>query len=218
MVAVIRRHLPNTLTVLRVVLAAAFFATLNAYRFPDIQVWWANVAILLFILAAITDALDGHLARRWQVESLFGRLMDPFCDKILIIGAFIYLAGPRFVMVESTIDGTTEVTMATSVYPWMVVVILARELLVTGIRGVVESQGISFGSQWSGKAKMILQSITVPLVLVLVVNFNPAENAWAYRTCQGLVYLTVIVTVWSGLPYIVGLRSVAVRSPKATAS
>ena len=77
------RQLPNSLTVLRVVLAAGFFAALNMFRYPDENIGWANFALILFILAAITDALDGHLARKWRVESLFGRLMDPFCDKVL---------------------------------------------------------------------------------------------------------------------------------------
>lgn len=94
MSAAVRRQLPNILTMLRVVLAAAFFACLNAYRYPDTHVDWANIAIGLFIAAAITDALDGYLARKWHVESIFGRLMDPFCDKVLIIGAFMYITGP----------------------------------------------------------------------------------------------------------------------------
>src|SRR5688572_16447762 len=178
MSAAVRQQLPNTLTILRVVLAGAFFASLNAYRYPDIHVQWANVAVVLFVAAALTDAFDGYLARKWHVESIFGRLMDPFCDKVLIIGAFIYLTGPRFAYEPDT-SGEPVIYMATAVYPWMVVVILARELLVTGIRGIVESEGISFGSKWSGKAKMILQCIAIPIVLFLAVNFTPSENAWA---------------------------------------
>src|SRR5688500_13012888 len=92
----VRRHLPNALTVLSVFLAGAFFAALYAYRYPNVHVDWANIAIGLFISAALTDAFDGYLARRWHVESVFGRIMDPFCDKVLIIGAFVYLTGPRF--------------------------------------------------------------------------------------------------------------------------
>lgn len=213
----VRRNLPNAITVLRVVLAAGFFAALNAYRFPDVNVAWANLANLLFILAAVTDALDGYLARKWNVESVFGRLMDPFCDKVLIIGAFMFLTGPRFVMEGETRAGEAVFKMATGVYPWMVVVILARELLVTGIRGLVEGEGVSFGSLWSGKAKMILQSIAIPIVLLLVVNFNPAENRWALWSCAALVYLTLIVTVWSGLPYIAGLRKMLAARAAQTA-
>jgi CDP-diacylglycerol--glycerol-3-phosphate 3-phosphatidyltransferase len=206
----LRRYVPNALTVLRVFLAGAFFMALNAYRYPHIQVMWANIANALFVAAAVTDALDGYLARKWKVESLFGRLMDPFCDKVLIIGAFMYLTGPRFVMAEEKDGGEIIIRMASGVYPWMVVLILARELLVTGIRGIVESQGVSFASQWSGKAKMILQSISIPIVLALVANLpprlNPPENIWVLRVCEVVVYLTVAVTVWSGLPYIFGLR------------
>ena len=203
----VRRQLPNTLTILRLFLAGAFFLTLNAFRYPSQNIGWGNAAIVLFILAVVTDALDGYLARRWRVESIFGRIMDPFCDKVLIIGAFIYLAGPRFVVAEiHEADGDVSVTMATAVYPWMVVLILGRELLVTGIRGVIEGMGFSGASNWSGKAKMILQSITIPIVLAIAINIHASEQAWAHWTNVVLVYVTVIVTVWSGLPYIVGLR------------
>jgi phosphatidylglycerophosphate synthase len=202
-----RQNLPNAITVLRLLLAAAFFTALNAYRYPDHNVVWAQVSIVLFVAAALTDALDGYLARKWQVVSTFGRIMDPFCDKVLVMGAFVYLAGPRFVVPEWVESGDF-FTMATGVYPWMVVIILARELLVTGIRGVVEAEGVSFGSKLSGKLKMILQSIMIPIVLLLTVNFQTSETEWARWTCYVLVYLTVIVTVWSGLPYVTGLRAV----------
>jgi CDP-diacylglycerol--glycerol-3-phosphate 3-phosphatidyltransferase len=205
-----RRHIPNALTVLRLVLAAGFFAALSGYHYPakgevaEGQML-ANVAVLIFIAAAVTDALDGYFARRWQVISTFGRIMDPFCDKVLVLGAFVYLAGPRFVIPEAVAQGTY--TMATAIYPWMVVLILARELLVTGIRGVVESGGTSFGSMWSGKAKMILQSITVPALILLVVNFSPSTNQIVRIACHALVWITLVVTVWSGLPYVMGMRS-----------
>jgi phosphatidylglycerophosphate synthase len=214
MSAVYWQQLPNALTVLRAVLAAGFFAALNAYRYPDENVIWGNVAIGLFIAAAITDALDGYLARKWKVESIFGRIMDPFCDKVLILGAFIYLIGPRF-LVKSWVEDGSYFTMATAVYPWMVVVILARELLVTGIRGVVESMGLSGASNWSGKAKMILQSIVVPIVLFLVINFRTHQTPWAMWTCHILVYATLLVTVWSGLPYVTGLRKIMLQQKKS---
>ena len=91
-----RQQVPNILTLLRVVFAGCFFGALSFYRFPETGIFWGNVAIALFVIAAITDALDGHLARRWKVVSNFGRIMDPFCDKVLILGGFVYLAGPRF--------------------------------------------------------------------------------------------------------------------------
>jgi len=215
MTPAVRRQLPNAITVLRVILAGAFFASLNAYRYPDHEVGWANIAIGLFVAAAATDAIDGYLARKWKVESVFGRLMDPFCDKVLIIGAFMYLTGPRFTVPE-WVEHKSYFTMATGVYPWMVVLILARELLVTGIRGIVESMGVSGASNWSGKAKMILQCITVPIVLFLVVNFRPSEHEWARWSCTVLIYVTLIVTVWSGLPYITGLHKLMMSAKKPT--
>ncbi|MCZ6836906.1 MAG: CDP-alcohol phosphatidyltransferase family protein, partial [Planctomycetota bacterium] len=148
----LRRKLPNAITMARLVLAIGFFASLNAYRYPDTNIFWANLAIVLFCLAASTDALDGYLARKWDVTTVFGRIMDPFCDKFLILGSFIYLAGPRFVApewvpTEQGIDPDAFFTMTTGVYPWMVVVIFGRDLLVTSIRGVLESMGVSGEAQ-----------------------------------------------------------------------
>ena len=103
------------------------------------------MALGIYIIAALTDIADGYLARKFKVESTFGRIMDPFADKVLNIGAFIYLAGSRFVDPQA-VEAGTFFTMISGVYPWMVVVILARELLVTGIRGEMEGRGIKFGA------------------------------------------------------------------------
>ena len=198
-----RKNIPNALTMLRLLVAAAFFAVLQNYRYgQDNALWVLPVAAVLFILAAITDALDGYLARRWEVVSKFGRIMDPFCDKILVLGAVIYLGSPRFLDPGAVADGSVR-TMISGVYPWMVVLVLARELLVTGIRGEVEKAGVSFGANWYGKLKMILQSVVVPVVLVIVmIDPNRDGYAWLGWTRDALVYLTVIVTVLSGLPYV----------------
>ena len=210
-------QMPNRLTLLRLVLAAVFFLLLNSYRYgADSPAWLLPTAILIFILAAVTDTLDGYLARKWHVESKFGRIMDPFCDKVLIIGAFMYLAGPRFV-----IPGRIEVghiafiNMITGVYPWMVAVILARELLVTAIRGELEGEGIKFGANVWGKLKMILQSIVIPIVLAIVF-IDPQRDGWHWLAWVRdiLVYLTVLATVVSGIPYITRAMK-ATREDKA---
>jgi len=212
-------NLPNQLTLLRLVLAAAFFLVLNQYRYgavsPDGTLVDQSLilfsAIGLFILAAITDWADGYLARKWKVESQFGRIMDPFCDKVLVMGAFIYLAGPRFVDLHAVSEGQEifgfiKGNMVSGVYPWMVAVILARELFVTGIRGELEGGGQKFGANIFGKGKMVLQSITVPLVL-FIIWLEPADHPWLGYTRNGLVYLTVIVTILSGVPYLSGARA-----------
>ncbi len=198
------RQVPNQLTVLRLVLAGVFFVILNLYRYghPDApQQHWALLgAIVVFVLAALTDGLDGYLARRGKVESTFGRIMDPFGDKVLIIGAFIYLSGPRFVD-PWAVRNKEFFTMITGVYPWMVAVMLARELLVTGIRGELEGMGVDFGASIFGKLKMILQAVTIPLIL-LIVWFDPRQWVWMGYVRDALVYATVVVTVLSGVPYI----------------
>ncbi len=198
-----RRHLPNILTVLRLVLAVIFFVVLNQYRFSPISNFEFQISnlnciliasIVLFILAAITDLLDGHLARKWNVESAFGRIMDPVCDKVLVLGAFIYLAGPRMI----AHDGS----LVSGVYPWMVVVVLSRELLVTSVRAAMESSGHKFGAMRLGKWKMILQSVVVPVVLaIILLDPTDPDHRWLAITRDVLVYLTILVTLLSGLPY-----------------
>ena len=196
------RQLPNQLTILRLVLAGVFFLVINQYRYPGgtDAGWWLGIAIVVFILAVLTDLFDGYLARRWHVESRFGRIMDPFCDKVLIIGAFIYLAGPRFVIAHAVEQGQL-FTMVSGVYPWMVAVMLARELLVTGIRGEMESTGTQYGASIFGKLKMLLQSIGVPVILWIVWldPQTPGREAWGVVR-DVLVYTIVVVTVLSGLP------------------
>lgn len=201
----VKRSLPNAITLLRLVLAGGFFAALSIYRFPETHVLWGNLAIGMFILAVTTDAVDGYLARKWNAQSVFGRIMDPFCDKVLVLGAFIYLAGPRFV-VPQWVQGGDFFTMSTGVYPWMVAVILARELLVTSIRGEVEATGQSFAAKGAGKLKMILQAAVIPIVIFVVVTFKTGDTPWAMWTCHVLIYLTVLVTVWSGVPYVIGAK------------
>ncbi len=202
-----RKQLPNQLTMARLLLAVVFFAVLNQYRYQpgDHQTALLATAMVLFIIAAATDALDGYLARRWNAITLFGRVMDPVCDKILILGAFIYLAGPRFAVPGNALD------QATGVYPWMVVVILLRELLVTSVRAALESRGIDFSAKWSGKLKMILQTIAVPVVLGAV-WLGPADHTWVRWLRDGFVWATVLATIASGVPYAIN----AIRAVRGT--
>lgn len=214
-----KRNIPNLLTMLRFILSAVFFALLAFYRVDTGTHWLLIPAIVLFIAAAITDAMDGYYARKWQVESKFGRIMDPFCDKVLVIGALCFLAGPGFVLNTINFEFTgpaIDTSQISGVYPWMVVVIIARELLVTGIRGEMEGSGHKFGANLWGKLKMILQAIVVPVVLALVfigdaygsrldLSIQTAIR-WAIDI---LVYATVVVTVLSGIPYVTGAYRVA---------
>ncbi|MBT7352370.1 MAG: hypothetical protein HN811_07890 [Phycisphaerae bacterium] len=200
------RDIPNLLTLARGIMAIMFFVAISLYRYPDEGQVWLWVATTVFIVAAATDFLDGYLARRWNVVSAFGRVMDPFCDKLLVLGALVCLAGPRFLVPEWAEDGRL-LTMASGLAPWMVVVMFGRELFVTSIRGVAESSGLSFGAKWSGKAKMMFQSVAIPITMILIATAPPGEVAWSAWTIQILMWATVAVTVWSGLPYLATLPS-----------
>ncbi|MHB1158184.1 MAG: CDP-diacylglycerol--glycerol-3-phosphate 3-phosphatidyltransferase [Phycisphaerales bacterium] len=205
-----RKQIPNQLTIARLFLAAGFFFVLGQYRYEepppvgDPQTGLLFASLALFLIAAATDALDGYLARKWKAESLFGRVIDPVADKILIIGAFMFLAGPRFVIPEK-VDAHAVLNMVSGVYPWMVVVILLRELLVTSIRAALESQGIDFRAKRSGKWKMILQAVAIPAIIIIV-WLDPIAHPALGWTRDILVYLTVIVTITSGVPYVFGAR------------
>lgn len=216
-----RRVLPNALTIFRVVLAGAFFVLLSRWsgvgvsegRRPPSS--GAEVTLLvsavLFVVAALTDALDGWLSRRWNVTSVFGRVMDPFADKVLIIGAFIYLAGPAFRSPLHT-GGFLQVS---GVAPWMVVVILARELLVTSIRGVVEGRGGNFQANAAGKIKMIVQAAAVPTVLAAMSIFDTSPQSAGRALIDGVVWIAVAVSALSGVPYVVrGIRALRDAGPE----
>lgn len=222
----LERATPNLLTAARVVMAVGFFAILAPWKYhksplvsgdgPDP---WLLAAAALFVVAALTDALDGYLARRWNAVTTFGRVMDPFADKFLVIGAFVFLASPGFTYVGEAVlhppnrpSPPDQVAgSVTGVQAWMVALVLARELLVTSIRAEAEGRGISFGATSSGKWKMILQSICVPAVLVLINVPGPvALEGGAERTPGDLaswaililVWMTMAVTAWSAVPYI----------------
>jgi len=202
---------PNALTVLRIFIALAFFTLLSVWTYPvhvlieaqpisPKEPLWAYVtAAILFVLAALTDAFDGPLARRWKVVSKFGRIMDPFADKVLVVGSFVMLSGPRFG--AEMPDGS--ILHVSGVQPWMVVLILGRELLVTTIRAVMEQEGRDFSASWSGKLKMIVQASVIPIILLVLGTFEVAPGTTGRWVIDILVWLTVVVTTISGWPYVV---------------
>lgn len=212
----VRRQLPNALTLFRLVLAVAFVVILSRWRgtphlrpevhpLPD---WKLIAAGLMFVIAAITDAFDGHLSRKWRVTSQFGRIMDPFADKVLVVGAFVCLAGPAFTWPV----GTTRTFQVSAVTPWMSILVLSRELLVTSLRGLVESRGGNFAANWAGKAKMILQSVTVPTVIGLIALFETGPGSPARTIIQWSVWVTIAVTALSAVPYVMRAM-VQLRAP-----
>ncbi|MFG0304680.1 MAG: CDP-alcohol phosphatidyltransferase family protein [Phycisphaerales bacterium JB040] len=213
-----KKRLPNLLTLLRIVLAAVFVAIVSRVSVSatedadplrhlelllDDAVPLLIVAAAVFVVASLTDALDGILARKWKAVTRFGRVMDPVADKLLILGAFLMLAGPNFSATWVVADGQlSRPIQLTGVSAWMVWVILGRELLVTSIRGVYEAEGVDFSASLPGKVKMIVQSVAVPLILLVVAFGNPGPDSWGRTLVIWTAWVTVAVTVWSGLPYI----------------
>ncbi|UJS17714.1 MAG: CDP-diacylglycerol--glycerol-3-phosphate 3-phosphatidyltransferase [Candidatus Jettenia sp.] len=170
-------NLPNRLTLMRLLLAIVFFIFLS-YRYY-------NIALVSYLFAWLTDWLDGYLARKKGLLTDFGRIADPFVDKIIVCGGFILLIQHAHDIIP----------------PWMVVVIVAREFLVNSLRSYSESKGIEFGATIWGKAKMFTQSFTISLILLFFAYF---EHFMAVK--QGIVvmlWLTVIITLVSGIKYMV---------------
>jgi len=193
-------HWPNRITALRFVGALVLFLlfsvlhrSLDSWSQTDPQPgelgWGVQLCFWLFVLVAATDAVDGYLARRDNQITAFGRIADPFVDKVLVVGAMIYLTA-----------------MAWS-RPWfppgIVVIVLAREFLVTGLRGYVESQGLAFPADWFGKIKMILQCVAIGTVLALH-SYAWPEALRSFLSIAGHVFVwaTLITTVGSGATYV----------------
>lgn len=168
----------------------------------------------LFIIAAVTDALDGYLARKWNATSQFGRVMDPFADKILVVGAFIILAGPAFLWSTPLSPDSPHVTyLASGVPPWIAIIILARELLITSLRAVLESQGRDFSASSTGKLKMVAQSIAVPLILLLLGVADVSPGTPARVIILSVAYTTAFITLLSGVPYVIRAMSPTPPNP-----
>jgi phosphatidylglycerophosphate synthase len=201
-------NIPNQLTVARLVLSAVFFVLLGLYE-PGTTggEQLLNVAFVLYIIAGITDILDGYLARKWNQTSAFGRIVDPFCDKVLVVGAFVMLTGSNFAAGRIRL-GEFEVglphwmggDMASAVQAWMVVVILAREFIVSALRGYSESQGVKFPATYVGKIKMFVQSFAICTVLYQQANLP--RTTWAVIFKLISVWAAVLVTAASGVAYV----------------
>lgn len=192
-------NIPNQLTIARLVLSVVFFAILVANNYQllgRLESVWLNVSILVFALAAVTDFLDGYLARRWNMLSAFGRLADPIVDKVFICGSFVLLT-----------------RTSTLVAPWIPVVLLMREFLISGLRSYLESHGVPFGAGAGGKLKMVIQSITIPVILFYEAN---ARGSTGFRwTAIVLLGLTILLTLSSSVQYLFRAARILRASPES---
>ena len=174
MAAVFELNVPNVLTVLRILLVPVLVAALLSEG-PQGDL----LAAIVFAFASFTDALDGWIARRAKIESTFGKLMDPLADKLLVTSALVSLV---------SLDRLSA---------WVAMVIIARELAVTGLRQLAMEQGHVMAASLWGKLKTVAQ---IAMVMCLIaVDDSPL---WV----DGIVYVTVVITVVSGADYFFGLR------------
>ena len=193
-------NLPNKITVGRFALTLAFFAFFVWADLEHAVEWWKPLlGALMFSLAVVGDAFDGYYARKLGLQSDFGRIADPVVDKIIISGSLILLAGCDWARVF--------------VPPWMVVLIIAREFMVNGLRGFIEARGVAFPSRWDGKLKMILQCIAIPLVLIWrTLDLSvPGERMLLELVDLGaltVVWLTFLMTLSSGVRYVTAAAQV----------
>lgn len=184
-----KRQIPNMLTASRFFIAIGFFILLGLYDPTRHGAWLIDVATAMFLVAVITDAIDGTIARKMGYVTNFGRVADPFVDKITICGAMIFFIGRPF----ADISGWA---------PWMLVVIIAREFLVTGMRGLSESVGSAFSATWAGKLKMFIQCIAIVWTLVYIGHWTePRVEGWRLVGRDIAIWGTVFFTAASGLIY-----------------
>jgi CDP-diacylglycerol--glycerol-3-phosphate 3-phosphatidyltransferase len=172
--AVFPLNLPNFLTLLRILAVPVVVVALLGET-PNGD----ELAAAVFALAALTDGLDGYFARSRDTVTTFGKLMDPLADKLLITAALVSLVSLH------------------RLQAWVAMVIIAREIAVTGLRAIAAERGVVIAASWMGKVKTVLQ---IAAVFALIAA-NPAP-AWV----DVLVYLAVAATVLSGADYFLGLR------------
>lgn len=185
-------NVPNQLTLARILLSVVLFLFL---------VWEFYVtSLVLFVITAGTDWIDGYWARKYGQITKLGRVLDPFADKLFICGTFILLSA-----VPPLADGTEP----SGITAWMAVVVVGRELLVTALRTFVEQEGGDFSAKWAGKWKMVLQCLAAVWSIVHLTYVDSAAAAW--RTTppewmsRGLVivvWAAVVLTVYSAVGYV----------------
>jgi CDP-diacylglycerol--glycerol-3-phosphate 3-phosphatidyltransferase len=189
--------IPNILTLGRLVLTVVFLVmVLLAPRYyADGEVpfpGFLDVAFILFVIAGLTDIADGMAARRLNVTSKFGRMVDPLADKILVCGAFLCFALIGEPKLFSLGPG------ALAVIHWLTLGILAaREIYVTVLRHVAEARGVNFAATASGKIKMFLQTFAIGTVIIRMAHVQNA--AWGYWFTSVVFSVMLVMTVISGI-------------------
>ena len=183
-------NVPNTLSLIRVILVPAFVLTLVLMR--DLAVWGLVVPSVIFLLTALTDMLDGKIARKYNLVTDFGKFIDPLADKFMVIGSQIAIMAYLFLIGEST---------EALVFMGLVLLILLRELGVTSLRLVVAGKsGIVVAASMLGKIKTVSQMVGTLVIILepLILPFSAESHIVAYT----LMALMAFTTLFSGIDYL----------------
>lgn len=178
---IMKMNLPNKLTLFRVILIPFFVAVIMSGCFGDLSKW---VALGIFIVASLTDLLDGKIARKYNLVTTFGKFADPLADKILVISAMICLV---------------ELGKLAS---WIVVIIVAREFIISGFRIIAAEKNVVIAASYWGKFKTTFQMI---MVIMLIADID--STIWHYA-CTAITYIALALTVISLIDYIVKNKEV----------
>ncbi|MHC4741244.1 MAG: CDP-alcohol phosphatidyltransferase family protein [Planctomycetota bacterium] len=186
------RFIPNMLTGGRLVLTVIFLVMILYSPGVENKSTFLLIAFILFVVAGLTDIIDGKIARMYNVTSKFGRMIDPLADKILVCGTFFSFAIIR----EPKLFGLDDKALA--VIHWSVfAVLIAREAYVTILRHLAEAKGINFAATISGKIKMFLQSFAIGTVIIKMAYVPTAT--WGNCFTSTVFLLMVVITVISGI-------------------
>lgn len=187
-------NLPNILTMLRIA-AIPLLAALLMSPSRSAGFW----AAALFAVASITDWLDGYLARRMGIVTVFGKFLDPIADKLIVMASLIMIL--PFNRVPA----------------WMVLVILGREMIITGLRGIASSEGIVIQASDLGKYKTIFQIVAI-IGLILHYDYNwffgvshPLLTVNMHNVGMLFLWIATMLTIWSGIDYLIRFIKVIVR-------
>ena len=186
------RLIPNILTLGRLVLTIVFLIMILLTPYVAKKTLFIDTAFIIFVIAGVTDFVDGIAARKFNVTSKFGRMIDPLADKILVCGAFICFA----IIGEPRLFNFGPKMLA--VIQWSVAgILILREAYVTILRHIAEARGINFAATISGKVKMCIQSFAIGTVVIKMAHVQTAT--WGYWFTTITFAVMIIVTVVSGL-------------------
>ena len=177
-------NLPNRLTLLRVAMVPAFVAV---FLLPAVSDWWA---LVLFALAGLTDFLDGAIARKKNIVTDFGKLMDPLADKLMLTAALVCF------------------TYAGLIHPAVTILVISRELLVTGLRTIAVSKGIVIAADFWGKLKTVAQDVTIIVILVWQSWTVGALYEFFHVFSVICIWIMTVLTVISAVHYCVANKNV----------